>query len=161
MRHCSTGNIVIILDALDECKEKDLATLIASLKSFRKSEEVHISGSVRFLLTSRPYWSIHNKWSDIKGGISTIHLPGEEKNSEIAEDINLVVDVLVKNLSQQESLSAEISDALKVSLKAVHNRTYLWLHLTIDEVRRRTSLKRTPASFRRFLSALPRSVDEA
>ena len=56
------GEIVCVLDALDECEEAQQITLIEKLKAFHsKAEDSGVrKQKLRFLLTSRPYRNIQN-----------------------------------------------------------------------------------------------------
>ena len=154
----AAGDIICVLDALDECEQHDRLSLIDRLKEFRDSATTRKS-KLKFLLTSRPYENIHGQWYGIKEGISSIWLRGEEKNDDISREINLVIEAWVKKISEEKKLPQNVQDSLETTLKQMHHRTYLWLYLVIEEIR--ASLKRTPKAYDRILNTIPSTVEEA
>jgi hypothetical protein len=152
-------NTICILDALDECECRGRQILINRLKKFHNSSQTRRNFSLKFLITSRPYQGIIDEWSGISGGVPTIRLLGEEMNEEISREINLVIEDWVPKLSADKELPQETQKSLERRLKQMSNRTYLWLYLVIEVLRR--SVKRTQKTYDNILDHVPVSVEDA
>ncbi|KAF7502937.1 hypothetical protein GJ744_004813 [Endocarpon pusillum] len=78
----AAGDVVCILDALDECASDGQLTLISFLVEFYNSTtaEASRSSTLKFLGTSRPYDNIERPFHGIAAGLPTIRLAGEEEN---------------------------------------------------------------------------------
>jgi hypothetical protein len=88
----AAGDVVCILDALDECASDGQLTLIGFLVKFYNSAtaEASRSSTLKFLVTSRPYDNIERRFHGIAAGLPTIRLAGEEENEKIMAEIDLV-----------------------------------------------------------------------
>ena len=155
----AAGDVICVLDALDECESQGRLTLIDRLKRFRNSPTTARTSTLKFLVTSRPYENIKDQWTGMEVGISTIWLRGEEKNDDIRKEIDLVVEAWVKKISDTRNLPQNVQDSLEAKLKQMNNRTYLWLYLVMEEIQ--GSLKRTPKAYDRILHTIPSTVEEA
>jgi ankyrin repeat domain-containing protein 50 len=88
-------------------------------------------------------------------------LRGEQESDAISQEINLVIrERLVPEISVELDLSSTIEASLLDTLLKVPNRTYLWLHLITDEIRK-TSGSTSAKGLGKLVSSLPKSVDEA
>ncbi|KAJ5710483.1 hypothetical protein N7488_004639 [Penicillium malachiteum] len=126
-------DVICILDALDECQQLDRDTLILRLKQFHEkfAEKWNKSGySLKFLVTSRPYGDIQRGF-----GGKTIWLAGEKESTIISQEIALVMDKEIDQIASEGNLSAETRERLKLRLARTPNRSYLWLYLTLKELR--------------------------
>ena len=148
------GEIVCIVDALDECQENDRETLISSLNDFytsQKGSEVQL----KFLVTSRPYYDIEESFDR-----NTIRLAGEDESETIKYEINLVIKDRVPKIASKKQLDCRTQAALQDRLLQVENRTYLWLHLTLYSVEKAFGLA-TPQKMGDFIRELPRTINQA
>jgi hypothetical protein len=155
----ATGRVVCILDALDECESQGRDWLIGRLKKFHDSATSPKKSGLKFLVTSRPYVSIKDQWHGITSGIPTIWLAGETMNEDISKEINRVIDVRVLEISDKKGLSRDLQESLKMKLKGMSNRTYLWLYLVMKQIL--DSLKHTQKTYDRILDTIPSSVEES
>jgi len=76
------GEVVVVLDALDECAEDERIKLIGILCYFYDNapkDDGH--QRLKFLVTSRPYWNIKREFAKLTANIPTIRLAGEEEPS--------------------------------------------------------------------------------
>ena len=148
------GEIVCIVDALDECQEGDRETLIRSLNDFfasQKDSEVQL----KFLVTSRPYYDIEESFDH-----KTIRLAGEDESETIKNEINLVIMDRVPKIASRKGLDGRTQAALQNRLLQTENRTYLWLHLTLESVEKAFGVD-TPQNMEVFIRELPRTIDQA
>ncbi|OQD71732.1 hypothetical protein PENPOL_c001G05426 [Penicillium polonicum] len=160
----TVGQVVCVLDALDECSDEDRFSLIEAITNFyhkaNNSSSVDEQPKLKFLLTSRPYSHIHAQFHDLMKETPTIHLSGDHESERIKDEIDLVIDVKIPKLAAERGFDEKATKYLLEELHTVDNRTYLWLSLIMDEIR----LSERPANKRelkRIISALPRSLIDA
>jgi hypothetical protein len=157
----SAGDVICILDALDECKESDRNKLINHLdhfytRSVKKSK-------LRFLVTSRPYHDIENGFFNLTRIVPTIRLSGEEESDSISREIEIVLEDKIKNIAEKEELGEEVRSSLQKRLCEIPNRTYLWLHLIMNEVKEAIAKGKgiTEKKMLKVINILPKTVEEA
>lgn len=160
----TVGQVVCVLDALDECSDDDRFSLIEAITNFyhetKNASSVDNQPKLKFLITSRPYSHIHSQLHDLIKETPTIHLSGDHESEKIKSEIDLVIDVNVPKLASERGFDEEATKHLLEELHTVDNRTYLWLSLIMDEIR----LSERPANKRelqKIISGLPRSLIDA
>ncbi|KAK2025454.1 purine and uridine phosphorylase, partial [Colletotrichum zoysiae] len=152
-------NITCVIDALDECCVEDRRKLIRYLTNFHKRRTTSTRNfQLKFLVTSRPYQDVESEFRDIPEPQS-IRLAGEDSNASISEEINLVIQDKVATAGRKLGMSQDLQNALQEKLSSVPHRTYLWLHLVIDEVYHNP--KRHKNTFIKELKSLPTTVEDA
>jgi ankyrin repeat protein len=161
-RDRAAGEIICVLDGLDECREEDLLQLSAKLRSFfLKPTGDENETRLKFLLTSRPYEYVRWELQELENLIPTIHLAGESE-AEV-EKISREIDVLVENRLRTIGIKRRLTDTerrhLLTLVMAVRNRTYLWICLTLDVIERMHGFTR--GNVIESLTTLPQTVDEA
>ena len=149
------GEVICILDALDECEEESQEVLIDALNAFHSSI-AETNGRLKILVTSRPYKNIRQCFET-----SVIHLAGEEESRGIEKDIDLVIRRSVPRISSQLKLDPDTQSVLQEKLLAKTNRNYLWLHLVLEDVRKRSLRANTPKKMAKFVEKLPATVYDA
>ena len=159
VRSSDTGEVVCILDALDECDKRSRDELINKLKDFycQPHDLAHTSSKLKFLITSRPYDDLEAYFGKF---LTTKYLrfDGDDKSADIGREINLVIDERVNTV--MSSFNAD--DRLKISqrLKSMKNRTYLWLYLIFDIIKENLSRYGKRSSFENLMSDIPSQVSE-
>ncbi|CAG7917050.1 unnamed protein product [Penicillium olsonii] len=156
----NAGEIIVVLDALDECKRSSWLQLLEKLnKTYCDWNRSGSPPKVKFLMTSRPYDDIKNCFRKFPLGSSCLSLEGDEKSTEISKEINLVIDARVKEIAREfkEDDRRLIAD----KLKSMGNRTYLWLHLTFDIIDQSPCQYSRRAAVVELLSDLPSQVSDA
>ncbi|KAM0146260.1 hypothetical protein ACHAQE_010831, partial [Botrytis cinerea] len=150
------GNIVFLIDALDECKYTSQENLITKLKGF---EKLQISkNSFQIFITSRPYWDIESRFQDLIDDIPGIRLEGENYSKEIRLEIDRVIKARVNKLDRVIA-SARARDLLLEGLSKIENRTYLWLHLILDSIEFNPRID--VQVVKDLLRTLPKTIEEA
>ncbi|KAI1165872.1 hypothetical protein F5B18DRAFT_660161 [Nemania serpens] len=145
-RNHSHGEVICILDALDECVGQKL---LAEALTEHYSKGKGIS-TLKFLVTSRPYLRIQQDFQNLKESQPTIHLSGESEEEEvdkIAQEITICIEQRIEELCKRLKLTREEAQILYEELAAGSHRTYLWVHLQYD--------------LRNSIRNLPRTVEEA
>jgi ankyrin repeat protein len=153
------GETICVLDALDECQDRDRDQLIRAVKDFYVG--TYKKSKLKFLITSRPYDHIRRGFWELEAKLPTIHLSGdgEEEAQKISREIDLVIRKRVGDISEQRSLEKDERSTLMKQLTEFENRTYLWVSLTLDIIENIPGL--TKGNIRRVIQHLPPTVDSA
>ena len=155
----AAGEVICVLDALDECQIQDCRQLIEAICNLYDNGGPR--GKLKFLVTSRPYSHIQDIFQDLKDKIPTIHLQGEneEEVRSISGEIDLVINHRIQRLGRRRNLTTDETSLLSQKFASVPHRTYLWAHLTLSFLEQAIILNKD--SIDRILDDLPASVDQA
>ena len=159
----SAGRVIVIIDALDECRQKDLKILIGLLRRFynESSKPTSRNNCLKFLVTSRPYNEIEDSFQKIEPKMPMIRLRGEFENDKIHEEIDLVIRRKIDILAIENDLSQSTKKNLEQKLLKMEHRTYLWLYLAIEDIENTFGGSLQPDSESIESLILPMSVEEA
>lgn len=160
-RDPEAGQIICVIDALDECEKKSRHAMIEKLTGFFRRQQRDESSNLTFLITSRPYDDIEGKLRPLLNMSTYVRLDGDDdqRSQHISQDINLVIDAKVQHLA--EGLDPNKRTRIADRLKGMNNRTYLWLFLTFDIIEANHSLYSKASNIDSLLSDLPEEVSEA
>ncbi|KAJ5909138.1 hypothetical protein N7495_001820 [Penicillium taxi] len=151
---------ICIFDALDESREIDQGRLIEKLYLFRRQPSSSKQDTyLKFLVTSRPYDHIKDQFRAITDSFPQIHLKGEEENDRIHEEIDLVIKIRARELAETVPLSTDLHRQVEDQLLQMGHRTYLWLHLAIDDIR--ATFKHSLRPKENSIRLVPSSVNAA
>ncbi|CAG8121832.1 unnamed protein product [Penicillium salamii] len=155
----NAGEIMCIIDALDECEKTELHQLSQALEEFYCGH--HESSSLKFLVTSRPYTHIQRGFRYLENRTPKIHLSGEDdiETEKIAGEINLVIQARVEEMGVRQELEGSEQKFLHEQLVKIPHRTYLWVTLIFDVIE--NSISYTKTKLREIIDTIPRTVDEA
>ncbi|MCJ1423388.1 hypothetical protein MMC29_001271 [Sticta canariensis] len=160
-RNPETGDIICVLDALDECKKEARNQLMQKLVGFfsQKDSDKKPSFALKFLVTSRPYDDLEQQFQPLSGVSTYLHFDGDDESETIGKEIDLVIDAKIPDIAGDfsDGERKRISD----HLKNMNNRTYLWLFLTIDIIMESRSNFRRVSSLDMLLHNLPSEVSDA
>jgi ankyrin repeat protein len=151
------GEIICVLDALDECAEAERYQIIDTLSTFYK--QTQRCSQLKFLITSRPYFDIERKFANLIGRFPTIRLRGERETEAISREIDIVIRSRVSELGQELELDDSEQSILRDQLLAMEHRTYLWLKLIVDVIRE--EIDPSKKRLERIVNTLPATVDQA
>ncbi|VUC37594.1 unnamed protein product [Clonostachys rosea] len=149
-KHNYSHWVICVLDGLDECREEDRTKLFQLLGSFYNAPKPAQGFQLKFLITSRPYLDIEYLFRELP----SIRLAGEKCLDAICEDIKLVVKDGLRKLN----LTSDVQDMLEHRLVRPANRTYLWVHLVLEDLRD-PKHKKTRKGFEKALNSLPKSLE--
>jgi len=156
----NAGEIVCILDAIDECEAQSRSELARALcKLFRA---VNTSSNLKFLLTGRPLGDIEGEFRPLDMQEHPfIRLKGESdaEMEKIVGEIDIYIRARVQSIQARLRLNREEAELLSQRLLSVPNRTYLWVYLTLDLVQSKRHIDKV--GINEVTSHLPRDVDEA
>ncbi|KAL1862025.1 hypothetical protein Plec18170_000849 [Paecilomyces lecythidis] len=151
------GQVIFVLDALDECDRYERQRLVSFLKShFQRTPAVR--GKLKILLTSRPYGEITYDFDD---AFPNMRIPGEDESPRIAEEINAVIKYRVRRFQKKRSLQASSADYLEKRLMGIKHRTYLWLYLVFDYLENEMVKLTEKEMQKRVFNNVPVSFDDA
>ncbi|KAK6512805.1 hypothetical protein TWF506_008971 [Arthrobotrys conoides] len=128
------GEIVCVLDAIDECKDK--SQLIQKLHQLYSTET---NFNLKFLVTSRPYREIRQVFQSLKAlGSSFAHISGEDESEmdQISQEIGVFIEAKVQDIGDKLKLTNTEKEFLLERFRHTPNRTYLWVHLALDSIER-------------------------
>ncbi|VUC32840.1 unnamed protein product [Clonostachys rosea] len=161
----NAGEIVCILDALDECEDKERVDLSKALRNFYGSEnDAKNNALLKFLITGRPYEKI--RWGlqlFEMPGLPVIHLRGEGdlEMSKITKEIDIYITYEVSRIRTSLRLNESEERILLQGLQGMPNETYLWVYLTLEWIECEINNKINKREIRKVISSLPRTVEEA
>lgn len=152
--------IICLLDAVDECEVNGRNQLSKALCELYGT--TNRSSKLKFLVTSRPYREIGLGFQPLDAlNLPVIHLSGESdvEMKKIVREIDLVIRERVKTIKALQNLKSAEEDSLLQQLRRVPNRTYLWVHLTLDLIERALDIDKK--KIRQITSQLPQTINEA
>ncbi len=155
------GEIICILDALDECQPDERQQLLNALIEFYSQQDFQSNVDIRlkFLITSRQDVGIENRLARLNKSVSLVHFNADQEFNSISQDIDRFIEDQIPLVAHRlDTLSQE---RIVAHLKRMKHRTYLWLHLTFKEIAESAVAGTTEKQLKRFISTLPKSVDEA
>ncbi|KAJ5493989.1 hypothetical protein N7463_010076 [Penicillium fimorum] len=154
-----SDEIICVVDALDECQEDEGTQLVKAITDLylRRND----NQKLKFLLTSRPYGSIHENFRELENQIPTIRLSGdgEVESKAISCEIDLVITKRVGDISIRKHLEQHEQQFLLEKLTETESRTYLWVTLTLDYIQALNGFSK--GNVRETLHNLPRTVYDA
>lgn len=153
----SSGEIICVFDALDECDEQSRDQLLQAFKSFLDNKARR--SRLKIVITSRPYDDIEAAFHNFPSRPVFVHVDGDDKSHDIGQEINIVIDLKVQEFARD--FSEEHRCMLSERLKAMDNRTYLWLHLTFDIIKRKRSIFSKSSRIQDLLNSIPSRVSDA
>ncbi|ETS81530.1 hypothetical protein PFICI_06532 [Pestalotiopsis fici W106-1] len=123
--------VVCVLDAVDECAQSDQKKLLTDLADVihRRADP---ESSLRLIVSTRPYEDENHPYTDLVRTGNVRHITGE--NSEVQSDINQVIRVKARELSQKRELDQSIEDMLvrKISAQNAHTRSFLAVQMAFE-----------------------------
>ncbi len=154
------GNTVCVLDALDECDEQEQLELIKALEDFCLRQRSPSSASnFKLLITSRPYFQIRREFDKLLQASDNIELAGNDESASIKKEIDLVIKDKVAKLASENRLTQRVSDHLEKRLLEIENRTYLWLRLIWEIIKK--NLSGTIREMNKLIDNLPSGVQDS
>lgn len=88
-----------------------------------------------------------------------MHLSGDDESDLIKEEIDLVIHSEVSVIASERCFDRETEDFLLTQLLSIENRTYLWLHLILDQIRNSDNAGNKKA-IRKEIETIPQSVSK-
>jgi ankyrin repeat protein len=157
----SAGEIICLLDALDECQADAREQFLGQLNQLYNDFKPNVPNQphIKFLITSRPNSDIDAKFCLLDPLTNFIEFAGDDQSDLISKEISLVIDRRIPEVVPK--LDAKSQTRLAEDLKSMGHRTYLWLHLVLKEIQRKFSSYSTLKRIKNLVQQLPASVADA
>ncbi|KAL5089260.1 hypothetical protein Trisim1_005823 [Trichoderma cf. simile WF8] len=155
------GEIICILDAIDECEDYGRSQLAKELCKIYGPES-RLNSKLKFLVTSRPFGNIRQGFQPLQvSGMPIIHLSGEsdEEMKKISAEIDIYIRARVEDIGERLKLNQNERHTLLEQLIRVPNRTYLWVYLILDFIESDINIDK--AGILEATTYIPKTVDEA
>ena len=150
----AAGDIVCVLDGLDECDQSELPLLTEKIQGFLQKCQQNNKARLKFIMTGRPYSYIRSNL------VQVVNLDADIESESIRQEIDQVIRQDVGKLVAEKEFSVEMRDLIVERLLEMDNRTYLWLKLVISEIRHRDDIQNS-RHLSRALTELPTSINQA
>ncbi|UKZ83913.1 hypothetical protein TrVFT333_011728 [Trichoderma virens FT-333] len=160
-RDTNAGEIICILDAIDECEDHGRSQLAKALCKLYGAESSSNS-NLKFLVTSRPFSNIRQGFEPLQiPTLPTIHLSGEseEEMKKISAEIDVYTRARVGDISKRLKLKQNEQQTLLKELIRIPNRTYLWVYIILDLIESDINIDR--AGILQATAHIPKTLDEA
>ncbi|KAI8307834.1 Vegetative incompatibility protein HET-E-1 [Colletotrichum sp. SAR11_59] len=131
--------IIVIIDALDECSEvtrnRFIDLLVSTFPQMIGSRK--LLGRLKIIVTSRPWPSIETRFRYL----SCVRLRGENETSSLSRDIEMMVQAKVSKLRVEGTITPEACSILETTLAQGADRTFLWASLVLETISKLPSRK--------------------
>lgn len=151
------GNVICVLDALDECNEQELPDLIGALDNFCRNQRS--SSRLKLLLTGRSYFLIRRKLDTLLQVSDNIELAGNDESASIKQEIDLVIKYKVAKIASENDLEKRVADHLEKRLLETNNKTYLWLRLIWEIIEK--DMLGTISKMDKLIDNLPSDIQDS
>jgi DNA polymerase III delta prime subunit len=150
MAACETDSqIYCIIDALDECEPNSQTVLLEQIyRKFNNFDDLDyvLQAKMRILITSRPY-------HEIRQVLGSFMCKDLASFSEIATDLELMIQEKVGILSKRHRYSKAVATEISLMLQYKAEGTFLWVGIACEELMRVQSMRAV-----KTLQALPRGL---
>ncbi|PSN69445.1 ankyrin [Corynespora cassiicola Philippines] len=154
------GEVICILDGLDECAPAGREKIINALRKFYEQALKTDKGPrLKFLVTSRPYFDIVQQFEELMQEYPKIRLQGENESTAISNEIDMFIKWEVAKLATRRRLNGNEKELLETSLLSMEHRTYLWATLVIDHLHK--TIRMTSKKIQDIVTKLPSTVEHA
>lgn len=151
------GNVICIIDGLDECKTPSRNEFVQLLVTFCAScakNDSELLG-LNFLVTSRPYIFIQDQLQQPL----IIRLKVEDENDLTSADIELVVRARVESFGRQRRISDAVKNALIDRLTDKAGQTFLWVSFVLADLEQ--SLRASEKKLNELINQIPKNLNVA
>lgn len=150
----ASGNIVLAIDALDECEEGGRAEFLSLLtdyywRNYRKPN----GDSIKVFMTTRLDFAVTEKLN----GVPNIQLQLGSEGDSIHQDIILVIEERLHKALAGSGCTKKTYVDLKRRLFERAGNTFLWVSLVLDMIMK--SAETSEESLHRLLDDLPEGLD--
>ncbi|KAK6500411.1 hypothetical protein TWF481_010755 [Arthrobotrys musiformis] len=162
-RDKSAGEIICLLDGVDECESGGRSQLLQALRKLYGSKP-DTNCNLKFIIISRPYGEIRRDLLPPEfetSDLPVIRLQGESEFeiAKISKEIDIFIRVSVQDLGTRLELTLDEQQLLLRELTNIPNRTYLWVYLTLDSIKADIKINRTKLT--EIAYKLPKTVEDA
>lgn len=125
-----TGEVFILIDALDECERTTRQTLLRAIARLFQPLPTATAGKFKFFITCRP--DIDDIEDELRGVGEALRMDSALINDDLSEYIDTKVDELAKRKDYSSPIKTKVQEALKREAGG----TFLWVSLMVTELSR-------------------------
>lgn len=125
-----TGEVFILIDALDECERTTRQIILNSIKNLFAALPENTKGQFKFLITCRP--DIDDIEDELRGVGDLLRMDSALINDDLSEYIDAKVDELEAKKGYPPQIKMKVQEALKREAGG----TFLWVSLMVAELSR-------------------------
>ncbi|KAK7177665.1 Vegetative incompatibility protein HET-E-1-like protein 15 [Paraphaeosphaeria sporulosa] len=118
--HCKTRRVYVIIDALDECQNEDMAEFL------KRIVRIGLSSKIKWLLTSRPLDSAER---ELLGGSDQAMVSLELNSEYVAKAVETYVVARVAELDRRQNYGLALRQKVEAELTEKAEDTFLWVSL--------------------------------
>jgi ankyrin repeat domain-containing protein 50 len=133
MLNSTTGTVIFIIDAMDECEPVSRDRVLTVIKQFLEQDREPSSNCVKFFISSRPNVDLTEEVGSYAGIIS---LDDEAEIRDVERDILLVVKHQLDELAIKAQWPTNTREALERSIVMKADRNFLWVRLVIQRLKK-------------------------
>ena len=157
----AAGQIVCVLDGLDECEEDGRHDLLRNLKEMYNNTAGKTSENLklRFFITSRPYPEIDSHLEKFPKR-HLLRIQDKHCLESISKDVDRVARKIVRDLARKKHLPVKVERKILRQLLRNSQRTCLWITLVCKRIDKQQHLDET--DWLSFIDSLPqtKTVDD-
>ena len=133
LHQTGSGQVICVLDGLDECEKESLKELLDALGDYISKSGETPGASLKLVLLSRP----HPILLESKlGGYRRIKL--DDSETEISRDVERYIFAKVDELASKQNLSEDMLLQIRQALMAGADGTFLWVGFVANELKGRS-----------------------
>jgi hypothetical protein len=148
------GNIICVIDGLDECEEFSRRLLIKWFIDYVTKSPTSKRPYLKVIMTSRGYQEIERAFHIV----SHVRLKTEDMTESISADVALVIKKRLREVESLTGCSEKTRDKIERRLTQNADRTFLWVSLVLELLE--NSAEASGDAFDRITTTLPKRLDE-
>ncbi|KAJ9156533.1 ankyrin [Pleurostoma richardsiae] len=150
----AAGNVICIVDALDECDASSRDRLIERMSAYIERRRELPGPYFKLLLTSRGYQTIEDAFKTVPH----IRLKTEAYVENINQDIVLFTEEQMKVMQRITGCSDQVRKRIQDQLIEKADQTFLWVSLVLDMLTKSTDA--SEYAFNKLLRSFPAQLDD-
>jgi len=153
----NAGEIVCLIDALDECQPNSLKVFMDQIIEFY-SLVMWDRPKLKFIVTSRPYADIKDFLSPLEENIDFFHINIDKEYKMISNDIKIVLRYEVPKRLYR--LEAKDHEEIIEHITKKPQATYLWTRLIFELLKKEPASTITVKEVKKAIDRSPESMNE-
>jgi ankyrin repeat protein len=123
MKDCGPGELIILVDALDECEQASRQAFLANLLSILEDKSLN----VKILITCRPEPEIEDIFRGRRGSLYI-------RLDHINTDLSRFMEIRVRELVRRKAWTFKEEKMIREALMEKVDGTFLWVSLVLEDI---------------------------
>ncbi|KAL3483722.1 hypothetical protein BJX62DRAFT_249257 [Aspergillus germanicus] len=161
LQHCTSSQVVCVLDGLDECEKESLRQLLDAVGDYLSKSREKARPQLKLVILSRPQPAVLERKL---GQYKQVRL--DTADTDISRDVKRYIFAKVAELASEQNLSAEMVAQVQQTLLAGADGTFLWVGFVVNELQGRSwskidqVLRHVPKGLGGIYQRLLQQIDE-